>query len=1364
LDSEWLAGAALRRGAPRRDSYSEDLMKLKNLFTRLAGAGLLATMFALAVAPAAQAEPEKGATRRRAGFDLLGAGSTWTMQTNRVQCGMDNQGNVCTDTFGSPTGGGGFWPAGSPNQYIFNSGLQIAGIVADDAPIWAGDTVGAYFFDARGTQPQGQQVTLIYSSVNPDDIADWPNGAYVRDPSLYNAALLGRQAISQEDTWVRYWDGPSLLSGRLHPMGILVEQRGLAWNYPSGNQDIVYFVYNFTNITASDASAYSGLDPAIRGEIAAIGADWVSQTESKLGVDIPSSGYRIDSVYAAFAMDPDVGNAGVNASTAILPFSMGVAYKTDFNEPTWYFPPEINGPPFGPYPGFVGVKYLKSPIDPATGEEVGLTLFSNTTNSSQFPDPRGVVQLWRYLSGNITPSEGDPVCDINPPKVRRLCALKQLPDDTRFYQASGPFSLNPGESSTIVVAYVHAAPIGAVVAPYFNGTLEPGIPPSGTEIATNPGLLRTIEYANGWVSQSDANGNGAIEQNEVVTVPRSTLQKALVAQSLFDAQFLLPFAPEAPNFYLVPGDNSVTVVWEPSVTEQIGDPYFAIASDPSPSNGLYDPNYRQFDVEGYRIYRGRTRAQLELIAQYDYSGTTFVDYTGVWAYDGRCAPELGITSDCPTFPDAHDLVGDISQVLPGGRVELAGGQFIRIPSEQVGNGDGTTEPPLSDLENTPVAPSSVYLKIKLSATDSVLAHDDGAGNFTGDATGTIDYLTGELSVTWNDVTPDQTPITASYGYTNAAGEGEVLITNKVNPVEDAGFPALSNTGVPYAYVDNSVANSVNYYYAVSAFDVNSVASGPGSLESPLAAQSVTPRAPAANLSSATVDYGLFGRGDQPLDPNVRFVFDGATGRFTGSPPPTDMLGVLEYQLFAPTALKVGARAELRVDSVVPGYYEGWYYMTLDADGQTSAIELYTDVVSSHDGTVSTGPQIAALPSDPAIAAQVGQAGLPFAGSASFELTDGAITFYSGDAEWHYQVDGSFWTSDNLHGLGGSRWFDGDDETMDNPTGDAETVLRGQLTGINTIYSPQPYVNTATTLFRRNRQSTWHAGRQADVKFYWGSTPGTLDSVVDVTDDVLVPFNASTNLQAGWGFRDDISGRDVSYTAADGIITEYDFGHGPCYIDRASWSSPGCETRPFLQQAVLQPVDINADGAADGNGFALYFNHEFYIFQTDALPSNVVWTHRSYFGNMAGSPGALEFTPESANAAVPGLAARLEVTGSASVREVAVDDLSNVHTVPDPYYVTSGLEVTPSQKVLKFVNLPSQAIIRIYSLSGILVDIIEHNDPGLGGEATWSVRNRNQQFVASGVYFYHIETPSGATKVGRFTVVNSKGIAVGQTNQ
>jgi len=36
--------------------------------------------------------------------------------------------------------------------------------------------------------------------------------------------------------------------------------------------------------------------------------------------------------------------------------------------------------------------------------------------------------------------------------------------------------------------------------------------------------------------------------------------------------------------------------------------------------------------------------------------------------------------------------------------------------------------------------------------------------------------------------------------------------------------------------------------------------------------------------------------------------------------------------------------------------------------------------------------------------------------------------------------------------------------------------------------------------------------------------------------------------------------------------------------------------------------------------------------------------------------------------------------------------------------------------------------------------------------TWDVRNRSNQFVASGVYFYHVEA-EGKSRVGRLTVVN-----------
>ncbi len=1273
-------------------------MKRHTVFNRLAGAGLIGAVLALAVVPAALAEPVGGKKNRRAGFDLMRAASTWVMRVNRVECGMDNQGNICTDTFGSPTGGGGNWPAGSPDQYIFNSGLQIAGIISQSAGIWAGDTVGAYFFDARGTQPQGQQVTLIYSSLNPADAANWPNGAVIRDASIYNPALIGRPSISQEDTWVRYWDGPGLLSGRQHPMGILVEQRGLAWNYPAGNEDIIYWIFTFYNISASDPAAYSALDPGIQSEIAGLGASWVAETESRLGVDIPAGGYRIDSVFAAFAMDPDVGNNfRVNASTAILPFDMGLAYNTAFDEPTWLFPPDIFSPPFGAFPGFVGVKYLKSPLD------LGLSLFSNTTNSAQFPDPVGVSQLWRYLSGRIDPGQGDPVCDVNPPIQRKLCALRQQPDDTRFYQSSGPFSLDPGQSASIVVAYVHAAPIGAVVAPYFkqNPGLQPGIPPTGTELVTNPALLRDIERAAGWISATDGSAgtpaNGSIEQEEVVSHRFSLLDKSLVAQTLFDAQFLLPFAPEPPDFYLVPGNKQVTVVWQPSLTETVGDPFFDLASVPG---ALFDANYRDNDVEGYRIYRGRTRAQLTLIAQFDYSGTTFKDYTGNWAYDGRCYPEQGILDDCPANfpltpgvdnPVEHELVGEIPQVLDNKRLVLADGSVI-IPA-----------------------------------------------------------------------------------------------ADRINAVEDAGFPALANTGVPFAFVDNSVLNSLTYFYAVSAFDVNSARSGPPSLESTLQAKAVVPRAPSPNVVQAALTTGLFGDDDVELNPIQPFSIDAATGRFSGSPPPTPLEG-----LFAPLVPDLLPALDLQfvIDSVnvirfddarcaSGGNALGSCYLIFStfSDGtntMSSVIEqpwpVWAAFGDPHDITATLGAF--AVDADQTSAARYG---IPAGFSRFNAAVDGLMNeyiYFSG-----FEGQSSRRGLDALNpsfSPGGSRWFEGANETVDHPT---SSIRVGTLAGVDSVWSPihhtdiDPVTPGAQTYGASGQIQCFgymHGGldRQADIQFTWGAG-GTIASVRDLTHRVDVPF--SSLVAASYGFVGDLN--------ADGVVSWRDFDNvenvafnlqalGFC----ASGEVTGATGR-LTQNPTIGPVSTSGDRLTPpqtGVGFGLYVAGHRFIFElAGGTPpaDGTQWTLRSYSGIVSASgddtatPSGYSYAPAPPSISIPGLRVTFSVAAPTSGTEVTDATLENVHTVPDPYYVTSALEITPSQKVIRFVNLPPQAIIRIYSLSGVLVNVLEHNDAALGGEATWNVRNRNQQYVASGVYFYHLETPTGAKKIGRFTVINSGNLVI-----
>ncbi|MEO0070370.1 MAG: hypothetical protein ABIK18_06225, partial [candidate division WOR-3 bacterium] len=56
-------------------------------------------------------------------------------------------------------------------------------------------------------------------------------------------------------------------------------------------------------------------------------------------------------------------------------------------------------------------------------------------------------------------------------------------------------------------------------------------------------------------------------------------------------------------------------------------------------------------------------------------------------------------------------------------------------------------------------------------------------------------------------------------------------------------------------------------------------------------------------------------------------------------------------------------------------------------------------------------------------------------------------------------------------------------------------------------------------------------------------------------------------------------------------------------------------------------------------------------------------------------------------------------------------------------------------------------IRIFTISGDLVKVIEHKDTRKqpldeGGTATWDMVNDYGQLIASGVYIYHVKSPVG----------------------
>jgi hypothetical protein len=303
-----------------------------------------------------------------------------------------------------------------------------------------------------------------------------------------------------------------------------------------------------------------------------------------------------------------------------------------------------------------------------------------------------------------------------------------------------------------------------------------------------------------------------------------------------------------------------------------------------------------------------------------------------------------------------------------------------------------------------------------------------------------------------------------------------------------------------------------------------------------------------------------------------------------------------------------------------------------------------------------------------------------------------------------------------------------------------------------------------------------ATRAADYNLYWGAG-GVIDSVIDVSSNVVVPFEAN-RLGAGWGVLNQAATTAAgSHDARPTVLTLTDFSCVPPFNTLSPQSIMPCAAGTVYtlsNTAVPGPIAFMTGTVANAQtrpaepnaGFALAMPGHIFMFELagGTLPAaGTVWSMRDYIGSvrgggagctlcLAGADGPYAYVPRPATMAAVGAEVRFTFDVVNQVNAPTEANLENVHTVPDPYYVTSEFEQTTDTKIIKFVNLPQDAVIRIYSSSGVLVNLLEHHTTTFGGTADWNVRNRNNQVVASGVYFYHIEA-GNARKVGRFTIVN-----------
>jgi hypothetical protein len=1039
--------------------------------------------------------------------------SIGALAVNQVFCGLLSVGNICVDTTGSGQVGGGYWPKGTADQYVFASGFQVAGIIGGirSQNPWAGDTASALFLNFQGAG-NGEQVMPIYNSTNPGDRASWPDAARVPDEpneadNLFAPALRGRIAASEGDAWWLTWDGnPARNDQRLHPLGLVLEQRGMAWNTPPGNQDIVYFIFTLYNISSTRAADYVGVRPAMREILLDKAREFQDLNNAYRGITLPPGGYAIEGVHVAFAADMDVGDANANYSSANIPFALGYTYQHDFAQvPDWTFDPSIFGPPFFPGAGFVGVKYLRSPRD-SLDRPLGLTIFGAFPRQGDF-DPGTSVQVYRFLTGTPSPAVGDPPCNAGDPAVTHICFItKSPPSDMRFFQATGPLTLPPGGFQSIAVAYIFAAPVAA--AGCATGCdLTPGDPTILGDAARMAAGANPIDSVAGYQGFTDANGDGRVEQGEFKVVPGSLLGKALVAQTLFDNRFLLSSsAPDAPDFFLVPGPNQVAVIWQPSATETEGDPSFGIVSEPTRPDGAvnpnYDPNYRRFDVEGYRIYRGRvdTPSQLQLVAQFDYANTFIVDWRGQVSPTAGCAPELGINTS---------LAGDIA----------AG---CRVPFDSVVPG---VAPTVSDT--IPLVGPVVQARLAPEGRERL-------------ATGLA------LPIQYDTATTG-----ASSGCVVAAPPDPAQCT-------------LRDTGVPFQFVDHGVRNDLRYFYAVAAFDLNSIQSGPPSLESARRTKAVTPENPASNLDRRrTVRVTLLGRGTALDTARGLPSVDPATGRFGGPFPPANAFALDLSDLVEDVLPEQrSGQASITLDSLQLGsaYEHGAgepgvpAVFSFTSRGGGDAVRFQLPIRQDQNAVLARDSSFVEMVplSAPVVDRFRGETGFSLRGRLELRLPG---TVYTGAWGGGCRSGAPGFGAPGTTGCeyNGPRWFDGPsparNETRPDPQGShppnaaapgpmGELGNAGSLTGVATIQMPHAFA-TVEAEYRVVEGVLGAAVRAADFNLWWGAG-GTIDSVIDVTHNVPVPFD-SLRLGATWGVLDpSATSAPGSFDARPDALTVMDF--------------------------------------------------------------------------------------------------------------------------------------------------------------------------------------------------------------------------------
>ena len=255
---------------------------------------------------------------------------------------------------------------------------------------------------------------------------------------------------------------------------------------------------------------------------------------------------------------------------------------------------------------------------------------------------------------------------------------------------------------------------------------------------------------------------------------------------------------------------------------------------------------------------------------------------------------------------------------------------------------------------------------------------------------------------------------------------------------------------------------------------------------------------------------------------------------------------------------------------------------------------------------------------------------------------------------------------------------------------------------------------------------------------------TADSGAAYTDNLTI-----AGIQNMWAFRGGVTyeirwkaiGNDSVTATVWDITNNVEVPFGATWGD--NWSfGPKSLSNPNVNSQYITSDNLSSRTYFYICGVKYYFNY----YSGEAYPMN--WSDHPTTGEV--------WTVYNSGDIVPGQGNNFTVTSNKfAFGENILDD---VKVVPNPYIVRNPWEVSRDYEALRFTHLPNECTIRIYTLSGNIIKVIEHKVEATatsaiqGGTEKWDVLTDNNQRPASGIYIYHISTPQGETKTGKFALI------------